>query len=192
MDSTNKPAIDLHPGSLITGFLLGTLLIILGIQVLFPKIPIPIAGILLSAVSLVDFIAHEIGHVAFGFMGEYVSVLGGTLAQLFLPSVCLLITIRRKSWFSVSIFTFWVGQSLIQISTYVRDARTQGLKLFSPGTLFGGENPIHDWHYLLDKVGLLWADQYLGWSIFALGLIMLLLAAGVAFAKAVGYPKNSN
>jgi hypothetical protein len=135
---------------------------------------------------MVDFICHEIGHVVFGFMGEFVGMLGGTLGQLFLPSVCLLLTIRRCQWGTVSVFVFWIGQSLIQISVYIRDARSQSLKLFSPGALLGGGSPIHDWHYLLDKTHLLWADQFLGWSLFMLGLIIMLTSAGIMFARGVG------
>jgi hypothetical protein len=191
MESFNKSSPEISPGRLISCFMAGILFLLLGIQVLFPKLPVPILGIIVSAVSMVDFVAHEMGHVVFGFFGDFISVLGGTLAQLFIPLICLILTFRRRQWFSLSIFIFWVGQSLIQISTYVRDARSQTLRLFSPGSVFGGTSPIHDWHYLLDKTGLLWADQFLGWSIFSLGLVMLLLAAGIMFARGVGYLQKS-
>jgi len=181
---------EVSPGQLIAGIFGGLVFLILSIQVLFPDLAIPVAGLIVYALTMVDFICHEMGHFVFGYMGEFVGVLGGTLGQLFLPSICLLLTIRRRQWGTVSVFVFWVGQSLIQISTYMRDARSQSLKLFSPGVLLGGGSPIHDWHYLLDKTYLLWADQFLGWSVFALGLSLMLLSAGIMFARGAGILKR--
>jgi hypothetical protein len=172
-------------GKLILYSMAGFLFLFLGIQVVYPILTIPFLRIIVSAVASIDFIAHEFGHVIFSFLGSFIGVLGGTLAQLFIPVVCLYMSFRRRRWFNISIFTFWVGQSLIQISSYVRDSQTQVLKLFSPWSLLGGGNAIHDWHYLLDETGLLWADQFLGWSIFILGLAFLFLAAGIMFKKAV-------
>jgi hypothetical protein len=177
---------ELKPGQLIAGIIGGLVFLILSVQVLFPALAIPIAGLIVYALTMVDFVCHEIGHLIFGFMGEFVGMLGGTLGQLFLPSVCLLLTIRRRQWGTVSVFVFWIGQSLIQISAYIRDARSQSLKLFSPGAMLGGGSPIHDWHYLLDKTNLLWADQFFGWSVFALGISLLLLSSIIMFARGAG------
>jgi hypothetical protein len=170
---------------IIIGFSVGTLLLILSVQVLFPDIQIPFIGIIPAALSTIDFVVHEVGHMVFGFLGQYFSVLGGTLAQLFLPTVCILLSFRRKQWATTSIFLFWLGQSLVQISRYVMDAETQKLKLFSPGSIFGGPKPIHDWNYLLGKVGLLWADQIIGGTIFLAGLTFLICSAGLLFYRAI-------
>lgn len=177
---------NIKPVQLIGGVLSGMFFLVLTVQVLFPGLTIPFVGILIYALTMVDFICHEMGHFVFGLLGEFIGVLGGTMGQLFLPVICLLLTLRRRQWGSVSIFVFWVGQSLIQISAYVRDARSQSLKLFSPGLLLGGGSPIHDWHYLLDKTYLLWADQFLGWSNFLLGVALMLFAAGLMFARGMG------
>ena len=177
---------DINPVQLIGGVLSGIFFLVLTVQVMFPDLTIPFVGILIYALTMVDFICHEMGHFVFGLLGEFIGVLGGTMGQLFLPVICLLLTLRRRQWGSVSIFVFWVGQSLIQISAYVRDARSQTLKLFSPGLLLGGGSPIHDWHYLLDKTHLLWADQFLGWSIFIMGIVLMLSAAGLMLARGVG------
>jgi hypothetical protein len=186
MDFRDDPLTGVRPTQMIGGFAAGLFLLVMSTQVLFPKLAIPVVNLLTSALMMVDFICHEMGHIVFGGLGDFLAVMGGTIAQLFLPTICLLLTLRRRQWGSVSIFVFWVGQSLVQISAYMRDARSQALKLFSPGTLFGGGNPIHDWHYLLDKTGLLWADQFLGWSVFLLGLILMLGSAGLMFARGIG------
>ncbi|HEX7556383.1 MAG TPA: hypothetical protein VF338_07145 [Leptolinea sp.] len=192
MDLPEKPVASVSSSTLITGMVAGLFFMAMSVQVLFPKLPIPFLGVLAAALTSVDFICHEIGHILFGFLGEFIAVLGGTLSQLFLPVVCLLLTLRKRQWFSVSFFGFWIGQSLIQISTYIKDAQAQKLKLFSPGTLFGGGSPIHDWHYLLGTLNLLWADQFLGWSVFSLGFILMMLSAGLMFARAAGYVSNQN
>ncbi len=180
-----------YSGRMLGYMLAGLLFLLMSVQAIFTKISVPIIGLFVGAMSMVDFVSHEMGHILLGFFGDFIAVLGGTLAQLFLPSICLLLTARRKQWFLISLFAFWVGQSLIQVSTYVMDARAQQLKLFSPGALFGSGSPIHDWHYILEKTGLLWADQYLGGMIFILGLSLLFSAAGLMFARAVNIiPKN--
>lgn len=172
--------------------MIGFLFLLLGIQVLYPKLPVPFIGLIVSAFASVDFVVHEIGHVIFGFLGSFIGVMGGTLAQLFLPVICFFISFRRRQWVGISIFTFWIGQSLVQISAYIRDARTQTLKLFSPWSLLGGEQSIHDWHYLLEKTGLLPADQFLGWCVFMIGVLFLLASAGIMFARAIGYPRSKS
>jgi hypothetical protein len=191
MDDHGFSSLDNTPIHLIGHMLAGLLFLVLSIQVLFPKITVPIVGIFVYAISLVDFVSHEMGHLVFNNFGDFLAVLGGTAAQLFLPTVCLILTFRRKQWFTVSLFAFWVGQSLVQVSTYIRDARTQQLKLFSPGMIFGASNPIHDWHFVLDKLNLLWADQFLGWMVYLLGLSMLFSAAGLMFARAINiFPRK--
>jgi hypothetical protein len=170
----------------------GLLFLLMGIQVLFPKLPVPFIRLFVSAFASVDFIAHEFGHVIFGFLGSFIGVMGGTLAQLFLPVICFLLSLRRRQWVGMSIFAFWIGQSLVQISAYIRDARTQALKLFSPWSLLGGGQAIHDWHYLLEKTGLLPADQFLGWCVFLVGVLFLLASAGIMFARAIGYPRSKS
>jgi hypothetical protein len=178
------------PGWMVVYSMTGLLFLIMGIQVLFPKITIPIIGLFISAFASVDFIVHEFGHVIFGFLGTFIGVMGGTLAQLFIPAICLYLSFWRRQWVGMSIFAFWIGQSLLQISAYIRDARPQTLKLFSPWSLLGGGQAIHDWHYLLEKTGLLPADQFLGWCVFLVGVIFLLASAGIMFARAIGYPRT--
>lgn len=192
MDYRSRSFKEVYPIHLVRYILAGLFFLILSIQVIFPKLSIPMIRLLVSAVSMVDFIAHEMGHVIFSFMGEFIGVLGGTLGQLFLPTVCLLLTVRRRQWFACGIFMFWIGQSLNQISTYIMDARTQQLKLFSPGLLLGGGNPIHDWHYLLDKTGLLWADNAMGWMVNLAGFSFLIGAILLMFYRAASTSSKIN
>lgn len=192
MESNQPDMIKTFTGRNVIYMLAGCFFLFLGILVIFPHLNIPVLRIVLSALTTVDFIAHEFGHVIFGFMGKFMGVLGGTLAQLFLPVVCLYLSYRRRKWFNLSLFAFWTGQSLTQISAYVRDAQTQALELFSPWSLLGGGKAIHDWHYLLTESGLLWADQFLGWAVYFSGLGLILLSAGIMFLKAVETPETND
>jgi hypothetical protein len=182
-----KPFVVVPMLQIFTGMSLGMLFLVLSIQVIFPVVQIPLFGIIPGAMSMVDFVIHEAGHLLLSFLGMFIGILGGTLAQLFIPVVCSLLSFKRKQWVSLSIFLFWLGQSLVQISRYVMDARSLALKLFSPGLLFGGPEPIHDWHYLLDKTGLLWADQSLGGIVFLAGLCALIGSAGLLFVWGAGW-----
>lgn len=159
---------------IVTGYGLSLVFLVLSIQVIFPAIQVPIIGIIPSAMSMVDFVIHEAGHLIFNFTGIFIGILGGTIAQLFIPIFCSFLSFRKKRWVSLSFFQFWLGQSLIQISRYVGDARAQDLQLFSPGSVFGGPKPIHDWNYLLSTIGLLWMDHILAVFIFLLGLCALI------------------
>ena len=192
MIGEQNPLPQIKPARLLSNMAGGLFLAVSTVQVVFPTLNIPFVNLLTAALSMVDFICHEMGHVVFGFAGEFIAILGGTMGQLFLPTICLFLSLRRRKWGQVTVFVFWIGQSLIQISTYIRDARSQSLKLFSPGALFGGGHPIHDWHYMLEKTGLLPADQFLGWMVFLAGLSLMLSAAGFLFARGAGLidPKN--
>jgi hypothetical protein len=171
---------------IITGYGLSLVFFLLSIQVIFPAIHVPIIGIIPSAMSMVDFVIHEAGHLIFNFAGVFIGILGGTIAQLFMPIFCIFLSFRKKRLISLSFFLFWLGQSLIQISKYVGDAHTQDLKLFSPGSVFGGPKPIHDWNYLLSTAGLLWMDQILSGFVFLLGLCALIGSIGLFIAWGAG------
>ena len=89
---------NIKPVQLIGGALSGLFFLVLTVQVLFPDLAIPFVGILVYALTMVDFLCHEMGHFVFGLLGEFIGVLGGTMGQLFLPVICLLLTLRRRQW----------------------------------------------------------------------------------------------
>jgi hypothetical protein len=155
-----------------------TLVLLLGLAaVLLPNAQLPVVSLFISALNLLDFIFHEAGHILFGFMGEFISVLGGTVGQLLVPILFLAAVLYRRQFLSAAYFIFWIGQNLINITSYIGDARLQNLKLISPGTLFTGEQAIHDWHYLLGHLGLLWADHFMSALVYSIGVLVMLLSA---------------
>jgi len=125
----------------------------------------------------VDLVAHEAGHLLFSWFGTFPQVLGGTVGQLFVPLAFTVYFFLRKELFSSTVTLFWSGQNLFNISVYVKDAQAMALPLVSVG---GGEDVIHDWNYILARLGLLRWDQQIGVLIFTLGLLVLLASVMLA------------
>jgi hypothetical protein len=122
-----------------------------------------------------DLLLHEGGHVVFGIFGiQIVGILGGTLMQLLIPAAIVFEFIRQGKMYSASIALFWLAQNFFHVSVYIKDARTHALPLV------GGE--IHDWNFLLSRMGLLEQDLILGSAVWAAGaLILLVSVAGGIF-----------
>jgi hypothetical protein len=117
-----------------------------------------------------DLAIHETGHLVFGFDGETLTILGGTLLQLLVPAAFVVALWRAGDYHGATVPLWWVGQSCWNISVYARDARTQQLPLVG-----GGE---HDWATLLGNWGLLEQDQVVGGAIYLLGFLLYLVAIG--------------
>jgi hypothetical protein len=115
----------------------------------------------------VDLVFHEAGHVIFGFFGDFIGILGGSLMQVLIPAVVVVYFALHRQHYSAAVTLFWVGQSLFNVSVYARDARRRALPLL------GGEETLHDWGYILGKLNLLLWDQAVGNLIYTLGLVAL-------------------
>lgn len=107
-------------------------------------------------VSLLDPLnlgIHEVGHLLFSFAGCFLSVAGGTIFQLIAPVYGMYNFHVRKESFCIALCFGWLSTNLFDIATYAADARSRVLPLVSP---FGfGSDIIHDWNFLLSKVGLI-------------------------------------
>ncbi len=116
----------------------------------------------------VDLVFHEAGHPLFGFFGEFIGVLGGTLMQVLMPAVVVGYFFRSGQAYSGAVTLFWVAQSLFNVSVYARDARARALPLL------GGDDSFHDWSYILGRLHLLRWDQAVGNLIYFAGLMVLI------------------
>ena len=117
--------------------------------------------------DLVNLVFHEAGHLVFGFFGEFFGILGGSLMQVLIPGVVTGYFLLYGQRWSGMVTLFWVSESLFSVSVYVKDARAQALPLL------GGDDAIHDWHWLLSRLGILPWDQVVGAAIYAMGLVAL-------------------
>ncbi|MBI3802595.1 MAG: hypothetical protein HY282_02400 [Nitrospirae bacterium] len=124
---------------------------------------------------LVDLPFHEAGHVLFRIGGEFLTILGGSLFQVIMPSIVFGHFFRRKDYFGAAVVLFWVGENFLDVSAYIGDARAMQLQLL------GCEEPPcegHDWNNILDRLGMLKWDTALARFIFGLGAILMLGSIG--------------
>lgn len=126
-------------------------------------------GGVLGFIHGIDLIFHEAGHVIFGFFGEFLAVLGGSLTQVLIPVIATVAFVRTAQWASAAVTLFWTGQSLTDVAIYAADGRAKALPLLADGL-------IHDWNYLLGRLGLLQSAETVGRLMFALGALTMLAA----------------
>ena len=117
----------------------------------------------------IDLVFHEAGHVIFGFFGEFIAVLGGSLNQVLVPLIATIAFWRTRQWASATVTLWWMGQSLTDVAIYAADGRKKALPLLAEGL-------IHDWGYLLGRLGLLESAETVGRLIFLLGTLTMLAA----------------
>lgn len=127
----------------------------------------------------VDLVFHEAGHVIFGFFGEFIGLLGGSLMQVLVPAVVVAYFFLHQQAYSAAVTLFWVAQSLFSVSVYVKDARARVLPLL------GDDISAHDWHNILGRLHLLSWDQVIGNLVYTLGLIALAVSVlgGLYFSR---------
>jgi hypothetical protein len=155
-------------------------LIILGYLFLFlltdyhPELPSFRPPFPLFVLDTINLFVHEAGHFFFKLFGQWIHVVAGSLFQVLLPLALLVVTIRENPAFC-SYPGFWVGESMINVSAYIKDAPYRQLKLIARGL-------IHDWNWLLSDN--LDAAEPLGETVFVLGLMICAasICAGVYFA----------
>ncbi|HTF33399.1 MAG TPA: hypothetical protein VK714_06810 [Myxococcota bacterium] len=94
-----------------------------------------------------NLLFHEAGHVFFGLFGQTIGMLGGTLGQLVFPVAAGVQFLGSGRAFDASVCGVWLGENLLNVARYMGDAQAMALPLV------GGE--IHDWNWLLSRVGLL-------------------------------------
>ena len=130
-----------------------------------------------SLLHLVNLPFHEAGHVFMRPFGQFMTTLGGTLAQLLVPLICLAVLLfKSRDALGAVVCGWWFGENLLDIAPYIADARAGELPLV--GGNFGASSPygFHDWEYLLTETGLLRYDHALARIAHVLGALLMLLA----------------
>jgi len=77
--------------------------------------------------------------------------------------------VGARQWASAAGTLFWTGQSVTDVAIYAADGRARALPLLAEGL-------IHDWHYILGRLGLLQSAEAVGRLIFILGALTMLAA----------------
>ena len=128
----------------------------------------PLYGSLFSGITLG---IHELGHLLFAFAGRFVGIAGGSVAQLAAPLIAGVLLWRQRDYFGISVAGAWEAFALWNLATYVGDARARELPLVSLSS-----DPIHDWNYLLGRLGMLSWDHVLA-GLLRLAAFLLWAAA---------------
>lgn len=117
---------------------------------------------------------HELGHFVFSPFGDFMTAAGGTLLQIIAPLAGIAMFYRQRDWFAISFALAWLGTSFFGIAPYAADARSRALPLVTPGP---GE-PIHDWYFMLARLGWLRHDELIA-RFFRMSGILAMAAATV-------------
>lgn len=87
---------------------------------------------------------HEAGHILFGWGGDTIAALGGTMNQLLWPlAFAAYFGFKRKEWIASATCIWWYFQNHVAIARYMADAQARVLPLA------GGD--VHDWWYLFGQ-----------------------------------------
>ncbi|HEY9161776.1 MAG TPA: zinc ribbon domain-containing protein [Desulfomonilia bacterium] len=151
-------------------------LFLLGFRLAFIPLSDPQSetSFLLNTMHAINLVFHEAGHLLLSFMGEFITVLGGTLMQLTVPMVFTVYFISwRQDSFAAAATFWWFGENFIDIAPYIYDALDLNLMLLGGHT--GKEGP-HDWEYILGTLGLLDSSHAIGWMAWGTGCLIMLAA----------------
>ena len=130
----------------------------------------------------VNLVLHEAGHAIFRPLGEFMMIAGGSLFQVIVPATFSGYFFYNKKYFSSAIVLFWLGESLLNVSVYAADSVAMQLPLL------GGDNSIHDWNYLLDRLDLLRQTAGIAFAIRALGTLIIIFALAWGIFAALRSP----
>lgn len=120
---------------------------------------------------------HEAGHIFFIPLGEFMTILGGSLFQVALPlGIGAAFLLRQRDAFGAAVCLWWGGAAVVDLAPYIWDALNPQMLLLGGHT---GEDGPHDWIYLLGKFGAL--KRAHAWGVAAHHLGTLMMLAGVAW-----------
>jgi hypothetical protein len=90
---------------------------------------------------------HEMGHIAFIPFGHTLTVAGGSIMQLLVPTAASVYLLKKQDdWFGFALGMAWLSFSMFELATYIGDAARMELPLVGFG---GGYH--HDWSTLLTQ-----------------------------------------
>lgn len=140
------------------------------------RIDDPLPEIGQSFMHNINLVFHEAGHILFIPFGRFMTVLGGSLFQVLVPLLVLLVfLIKEHNPFAASIGLWWLGQSLMDIAPYINDARNGQLILLG-GTTGQESSGYHDWETLLTQLNWMHLDHQIADNVDRLGATFMLIA----------------
>ena len=126
---------------------------------------------------LVNLPFHEVGHIVFRPFGRMMTSLGGSIAQVFMPLVCLAVfLVKTRDTFAASFALWWTGENFMDLAPYIDDARSLTLPLLGGNTGQTSPYGFHDWEFILQETRLLRYDHVLAKCAYILGTGMMICA----------------
>jgi hypothetical protein len=122
---------------------------------------------------------HEFGHILFGPFGRWMMFLGGSLFQCLVPLILAgYFLFRQRQPFSASVCLWWCAQNFIDVAPYIGDASTMALPLTGEWNDDVVEMRAfrHDWHNILEPLGLLQYDHRIALISKIIGAMLMVLA----------------
>ena len=166
---------EINPVAWAARLILLTILAVWGIKFIFT--PITSDYTLTSFWHLVNLPFHEAGHIIFRPFGRVITSLGGSLMQVLMPAICLVVfLIKIRDPFAGSVALWWTGQNFIDIAPYINDARSLSMPLL--GGNVGKTSPygFHDWEFILKETGLIRFDHTIARLSHFMGTILIFTA----------------
>ena len=115
---------------------------------------------------------HEFGHVLFRPLGEFMTLLGGSLFQVLLPLIFGgVFLVKNRDPFAASVMLWWSAVAVMDVAPYIYDAYKPQHILLTGRT---GDNGAHDFIDTLGDLGLLHKAQPIGRGVHAFGVLMLI------------------
>jgi hypothetical protein len=126
---------------------------------------------------LVNLPFHEVGHIVFRPFGRLMTSLGGSIAQVLMPLVCLAVfLVKTRDTFAASFTLWWTGENFMDLAPYINDARSLTLPLLGGNTGRTSPYGFHDWEFILHETRLLRYDQVLANLAYTLGTVLMICA----------------
>ncbi|MGD1974082.1 MAG: zinc ribbon domain-containing protein [Desulfobacterales bacterium] len=126
---------------------------------------------------LINLPFHEFGHILFRPFGRLMTSLGGSITQVLMPVICLVVfLIKNRDPFAASFSLWWTGQNFMDLAPYINDARSLTLPLLGGNTGRTSPYGFHDWEFILQETKLLRYDHILAKSADMFGTILMILA----------------
>ena len=124
---------------------------------------------------LVNLPFHEFGHIVFRPCGRLVTSMGGSIAQVLMPLICLAVfLLKTRDTFAASFALWWTGQNFMDLAPYINDARSLTLPLLGGNTGRTSPYGFHDWEFILKETGLLRYDHALAKVAYLAGTTLMI------------------
>ncbi|MDD2390377.1 MAG: zinc ribbon domain-containing protein [Desulfobacterales bacterium] len=149
---------EINPFIFYTRVLFFLIFFIWGLKFIFSPLEANYAGY--SFWHLVNLPFHEAGHIFFRPLGRLMTSLGGSIGQLLMPLICLIVfVVKTKDTFAASFSLWWFAENWMDMAPYMNDARSLSMPLLGGNTGPSSPYGFHDWEYILNELGMLRYDH---------------------------------